>query len=269
MSLAVKSKRLLIAVLIGYSLTVLTLYGLHRRIVFQPTPLRADYEFDFKHPFSELYLKSDELNLKLHALRFPAADTSLGVVLYFHGNADNLQRWGQYTVDLTRHHYQVLAVEYPGYGKTKGEPNESAFYNSAALAYEWAAERFSPEQIIIYGRSLGSGPAAWLAARYPAQQLILETPFPSIPKLFRMRASVALVPFEPEPEFPVAEYIRSVPYPVTIIHGTEDWVIPYRVATELQPALKSGDRFITIEGGGHKNLRQFPEYQAALKDLLQ
>jgi hypothetical protein len=245
------------------------LYGVHKHIIFQPSSLGKDYSFIFEHPFSELYLQDKQSELQLHALHFPADSVSKGIVLYFHGNADNLQRWGRYTVDFTQRHYDVLAVEYPGYGKNPGTPSEQSLYESARLAFEWAQERYSPDKIIIYGRSLGSGPASWLAARHEVRQLILETPFPSIPNLFRMRASVALVPFEPKVKFPVATHIQSVAYPVSIFQGTNDWVVPYRVAVKLKDQLKPKDQFITIEGGSHKNLRTYTEYQKKLTDVLQ
>jgi hypothetical protein len=264
-----RSKKNLIILIGAYCLVIMVLYGFHKQIVFQPSSLEKSYTFKFAHSFSELYLEDENTDQRLHALFFPAEDSARGVVLYFHGNADNLQRWGEYTVDFTRHGYDVLAVEYPGYGKNKGKPSEQALYTSARMAFNWAETRYSPRQIIIYGRSLGTGPASWLAARQHAQQLILETPFPSIPKLFRMRASVALVPFEPEPEFPVAEYLRSVTYPVSIFQGTNDWVVPHRVAEQLKVCLKPEDRFITIRGGSHKNLRTYPEYHEQLADLLQ
>lgn len=259
----------MIALVIVYGLAVLLLYGLQRQIIFQPSPLPASHTFTFEHPFQELYLAQKASAPRLHALFFPANNTSRGIVLYFHGNADNLQRWGQYTVDFTRHGFAVLAVEYPGYGKSEGKPAESAFYQSARRAYDWARERYPKDEIIIYGRSLGSGPASWLAANAEARQLILETPFPSIPQLFRMRGSVALVPFEPKVKFPVGKHLQSVPYPVSILQGTNDWVVPYRVATQLRKQLKPGDQFITIDGGSHKNLRTYPEYQEKLEALLQ
>lgn len=258
----------MIALLLGYILLVLLLYAFHKRIVFRPTSLPEAHEFTFEHDFSELDFWDDQFNIRINALYFPIKERAKGIVLYFHGNADNLQRWGQYTVDFTNHGYEVLAVEYPGYGKSEGIASEEAVYRSAALAFEWAEQRFAAEKIIIYGRSLGSGPAAWLASRHLVQQLILETPFPSIPTLFRMRASAALVPFEPAAEFPVATFLQSVTCPVTIFHGTSDWVVPYRVAATLEQYLKPGDRFITIPNGGHRNLRTFPQYREKLEDLL-
>lgn len=253
----------------GYLLAVSLLYGLQERIIFQPDVLARGYSFQFGQDFKELYLPHEGADTALHAILFPAWDSVvLGLVLYFHGNADNLQRWGQYAVDFTRRGYEVLAIDYPGYGKSGGRAGEQAMYRSAAQAFQWARERFATDRIIIYGRSLGCGPAAWLAARQEVQQLILETPFPSIPQLFRMRAGKVFVPIAPRIKFPVVEYLESVDYPVSIFQGTNDRVVPYQIAARLKTALKPEDRFYTIVGGGHKNLRHFPVYQETLATLL-
>lgn len=244
------------------------LYILHPHIVFQPKQLSGEYTFHLPEPFTELFLTDTISDQLIHALHFSTEDTVKGLVLYFHGNADNLQRWGQYAVDFTSLGYEVLMVEYPGYGKSEGQPSEQGLYRSAELAMQWAQERFPTDQIIIYGRSLGSGPASWLAARQSAQQLILETPFSNMTQLFRMQASMALVPFQPRPRFLVDQYIQQVGYPISIFHGTKDGVIPYRVAVKLKPYLKSSDQFFTIEGGSHKDLRHFSAYQQQLADLL-
>jgi hypothetical protein len=266
--LQARIRKTLITGIVIYISVLGLLYLLHPRIVFQPDKLPPDYTFDFDQKFTELFLPDHQSGSQLHAIHFTVPDTTRGLVLYFHGNADNLQRWGRYMIDFTQHGYEVLAVDYPGYGKSEGKATEENFYRSAELVLDWAKDRFSPEQIIIYGRSLGSGPASWLAARHPARQLILETPFSNITQLLRMQASVALVPFRPQPQFPVDQYIQKVDYPISIFHGTDDGVIPYRVAAQLKPLLKTEDQFITIKGGSHKDLRHFPEYQEQLADLL-
>jgi pimeloyl-ACP methyl ester carboxylesterase len=261
------AKKMIIYLAVGYLSAVSLLYLLHERIVFQPDRLSPDYAFRFDQPFEEFFLDDPSNGLQVNALYFPAPADAKGVILYFHGNADNLQRWGGYAGDFTELGYHVLAVDYPGYGKSPGTPSEENCYRSAALAYQWARKRFPAEKIIIYGRSLGSGIASWLAARQPAQQLILETPFPNIPAVFRYRASALLIPLPLKTSFPVADYLNQVDYPVTIFHGTRDLIIPYKVALALHPTV-GADRFITIAGAGHKNLSDYALYHENLGRLL-
>ena len=251
----------------GYLAIVLLVYLMHERVVFQPDGLLSDYAFQFDRPFEEFFLADTSAQLRVNALYFPALAESKGIVLYFHGNADNLQRWGKHAGDFTRLGYSVLAVDYPGYGKSPGKPSETNCYHSAALAFDWARKRYAADSIVIYGRSLGTGVASWLAARQPAQQLILETPYTSIPDLFRYRAFQLLLPIPLKTNFPVKDYVKAVDYPVTVFHGTNDWTTPYRLALQLREVV-GNDRFITIQGAGHKNLSDYALYHDKLKLLL-
>lgn len=244
------------------------LKALQERIIFQPVRLAGDYVFRFDQPFEEFYLADLTSGLRINALFFPAKwNRGRRLILYFHGNAGNMQRWGQYAADFIRHGFDFLIIDYPGYGKSPGQPSEEGCYQSAALAYAWASARYKAEDIIIYGRSLGSAMASWLASKYPAQQLILETPFPSMPKLITYKAPRFIADQGSHINFPVEQYLQQVYYPKFVFQGTQDWVVPYRAALELKP-LVGEDRFFVIKGGGHKNLNTFPHYHKKLKEVL-
>src|SRR6185295_5988752 len=89
----------------------------------------------------------------------------------------NLQRWGNYAEDMTQLGYEVVMMDYRGYGKSTGSPTEQFLYEDAALLYQWAVAKTGPVRIIIYGRSLGTPIASNLAASVQPEILILETPF--------------------------------------------------------------------------------------------
>ncbi len=250
---------------VGYALLLVGFYFFQERFIFQPKALKSSYRFTFEQEFDEFFLQQEAPALKVNCLFFPSKPASNGLVLYLHGNADNLQRWGRHAIDFLRHQYDFLILDYPGYGKSPGVPSEEKCYQSAELAYAWAIERYASQNIIIYGRSLGTGVAAYLAARHSAQQLILETPFPSIPKLIQFWVPPFL---QVRHRFPVEQYIQQVKYPVTIFQGTWDIIVPHRAAIQLKPHLETAEDFITIEKGRHKNLSQFQEYQEKLEDLL-
>ena len=238
------------------------------KIVFLPVPLDTAHSFRFDHEFEEVNLFSENNGPLINSLFFPVRQNEKGIVLYLHGNADNLQRWGEYTVDFTKNQYSVLAIDYPTFGKSTGDLTEENIYLSAETAYDWLKERYDSANIIIYGRSLGCAPATYLAAQYPANKLILETPFYSMPDVLKMRYPWVFL-FEPQYKFPNNEYLQQVDYESWIFQGTADEVVPFNSAVKLKPLLESPDRFIVIEGGGHKNLREFPEYHEALKRILE
>ena len=254
--------------LIGlYLIAVLAMYSIQRHLMLRPIPLDKDYIFQFDQPFKEYYLPAKD-GSSINALHFLSEGVQRGVVLYFHGNADNLQRWGQYAIDFTQRGYDVLMIDYRSFGKSKGKVSEEAFYQDAKMAYQWLRQRFMPEEIIIYGRSLGAAVAAQLATQVPARMLLLETPFDRMLTAVKHRIPSLFLPFPLSYQFPNDEFIPQVDYPICIFQGTADDIVPYYSAEKLKPLLKPSDEFITIENGRHKNLRTFAVYQTVLERLL-
>jgi fermentation-respiration switch protein FrsA (DUF1100 family) len=158
--------------------------------------------------------------------------------------------------------------DYPGYGKSIGEVSEKMFYEEALQVYKLARAKYQPSQIIIYGKSLGTGVAAQLASIRDCKRLILETPYYSGISLVRpylfMYPLGSLMHFK----MPTNTYLPKVTAPVTIFHGTSDGLIPYRNASRLKELLKPGDEFITIEGGTHNDLGNYPLLHAKLDSVL-
>ena len=124
------------------------------------------------------------------------------------------------------------------------------------------------DSIIIFGKSFGTGIAAYVASEKKCQQLILETPYYSIPALFGSYAPIYPTTRMSIYKIPTYQYIQQVKVPVTIFHGTDDGVIPYSNAARLKAVLKPTDEFITIEKGTHHNLNDFPLFRQKLDSLL-
>ncbi len=131
-----------------------------------------------------------------------------------------------------------------------------------------ARVRFSQDSIIIYGRSLGSGIATELASIRDCKRLILETPYYSFPSLAKTYLWMYPVDRMIKYKFPTNEYLLKVSAPVTIFHGTDDGVIPYKNAVRLKKMLKAGDEFVTIPDGAHNNLSKRNEMTLKLDSLL-
>lgn len=242
---------------------------LQKKALFRPTTLPADFVFSFDAPFDEIFLDTPD-GARLNLLHFPSAwNTRRGVVLYFHGNRDNLQRWGAMHIDFTSRGYDFIAPDYRGYGKSTGEPNERTYYEDARLVYDWLRQTHTAHQVVLYGRSLGSGMACYLAAHVRARAVILETPFDNIGGLMASHLHRPDIPFRPAFFFPNDRHLRQTDLPVLLFHGTADRVVPYSSAARLKASLKPGDEFITIPGGAHHNLREFPIYQEKLSEWLE
>ena len=237
-----------------------------------PVPASTVYNFGGQ-PHTELNIPIDQTTI-LNLVEFraddrPADSMARGVVLYFHGNRDDVASCSRYAPDFTRKGYEVWIWDYPGFGKSRGELSEQKLYDYALVLYKLARSRWPPSKIILYGRSIGTGIAAQLADVRDCRRLILESPYYSIESLANRYLPV--YPWGPmlHYHFPIYSHLPAVTAPVTIFHGTEDRTIPYSNASRLRALLKAGDEFIPIEGAGHNDLRDFPLFREKLDSVLE
>ena len=249
-----------------YLLICLLLYFFQDRLIFFPQKLAVDHTFHFDGDFEEKFFQVDNKTM-VHALYFFSKNPK-GVILYFHGNAGALDDWGEVADDFVKLDYDVLISDFRGFGKSTGIMSEANFNQDAQMLYDFLLEKYDPAQIVIYGRSLGTGVAVDLAAGNKAQQLILETPFANFADLAQSRFKVFPVKALLKFSFANKDKIGKVDYPIHIFHGTNDEVIPYNHAKELQSVLKPASTFTTIEFGSHNNISTFQEYWTKIKAIL-
>ena len=171
-------------------------------------------------------------------------------IIRCHGNAEDAKGTLWALAELTEAGYTVASVDYPGYGLSDGSPDEEGCYRNVHRLYDWLIEKlgFRPEEIIVNGFSIGTGPATELAATRPCGGLILEAPFLSAP---RVVTRVRILPIDP---FPNLKRIRDVKCRVLIIHGKADSVVPYSQGLELFNLANEPKRFVSVEKGEHNSL---------------
>lgn len=261
-------RKWLLIVAIIYIAGGIALYFLQDRILFHPVQLKKDHNYDFADPHQDITIPiNNEDNLNL--VRFFSRDSiSRGVVLYFHGNKKNISWYAKYPPYFTRHGYEVIMIDYPGFGKSTGSFTEQTLYDWSEHVYTLARGRYSPDSIIIYGKSMGTGIAARLASVQACRRLILETPYYDFPSVIKDYLPIYPVDWMLHYEIPTHFYLSNVTAPVTIFQGTRDRVIRYKNAKRLQPVLKPTDEFITIKGGRHNDLYEFKEVVTKLDSLL-
>ena len=251
-----------------YLLLLLSVYGLQRFIIFKPISLNKKFEFSFDNPYEEVFLPTKD-SILINGIYFKTTTKKKGVVLYFHGNADNLKRWGQYHTDFTSRGFDIFMIDYRSFGKSGGKISEKAYYQDALVAYNFVREKEAAENIIIYGRSLGCAMASELATHVPARILILETPFDNIKNTIKARIPILILPFDLKYSFPNDEFIQKVDLPIIIFEAAKDQLILNKSTEALKPYLKAMDEFIKIDSAGHKNLSSFVQYQNELTRILQ
>ena len=128
-----------------YFLVGAFLFFFQEKILFVPSVLPQDYKYEFAHNFEELFLNTDEKAV-VNALHFKVENPK-GVVLYFHGNAGDLSRWGKTTEYFADKDYDVLVMDYRTFGKSTGALSEPALYSDAQFCYDYLKDRYSEAKI--------------------------------------------------------------------------------------------------------------------------
>lgn len=251
-----------------YCLLGIGLYYGQERLLFRPVVVAPEELYAFQEPFTEFNLRLDA-ETNFNVIRFHTKDTAKGVVLYFHGNRENVKRYAPFAKHFTRNGYEVWMADYPGYGKSTGKMSEALLYEEALQVYKRARAEYPPNKIILYGKSIGTGIAAQLASVRDCRELLLETPYFSMVSLVRRVLWMYPLDLLMQYRFPTNEYLKKVTAPVTILHGTDDGLIAYDHALQLKKVLKPGDVFVELEKGKHNNLHTFPLFQQTIDRVLQ
>jgi fermentation-respiration switch protein FrsA (DUF1100 family) len=260
-------KKLLYIFLGLYVMINTTLYFLQEKMLFLPTVLAQDYQYHFTHPFEELFFKTEEQAI-INALHFKAENPK-GVILYFHGNAGDLSRWGTIAEYFVEKNYDVLIMDYRTYGKSIGKLSEDALYNDALYCYDFLKKHYAESEITIYGRSIGTGIATYTASKNHPKQLILETPYYSMIDVAQKRFPIFPVKQLLRYKLPTFDFLKNVICPITLIHGSDDNIIPIESAEKLyRSASNENLSFTIIEGGSHNNLMDFEAYHLVIDEVL-
>lgn len=251
----------------AFFVTILVIGFFQDCFIFQPERLSSDFSYTFPYDFTEHFITTAD-GERINALLFYPPDSTRGLIIYFHGNAGNLARWGEISGALTKYGYCVLVADYRGYGKSTGRPTEKGLYADADAVIQWAQQNVNVSLRVIYGRSLGAAVAAYAARKTNTELLILETPFDELKGAVKpyLRSFLKIVPIKYT--FPTARYLTNVSCPILIGHGTDDEVVAPESALRLKTLLKPTDTFVLVSGGRHNNLKDFPEWNTAVESAL-
>ncbi len=253
-----------------YAIIVFSLYIFQDKIIFHETILADNFKFEFPYPFKEFWI-DDEHNNRINALYFYTDSIQKkGLIVYYHGNARDLNRAGKFAPDFTKNGYDVLMIDYRGYGKSRGEFSEKGLISDSEAAYNYAKKLFPENKIVVYGKSLGSGIATQIASVNNPKLLLLETPYFNFPDVAYHFFS--FIPFKilSKYQFATDQFITKVKCPIHLFHGTNDGLVYYESSIKLAKLLgkKSSEILTSIKGGEHRNLSKFPEYHIAMDSCL-
>jgi fermentation-respiration switch protein FrsA (DUF1100 family) len=241
-----------------------------KAMVFAPSRTMWAHPGTVGLPYEKLSLTASD-GVVLRAWWIPGASPEAPVMLCLHGNGGNLSN----RTDKIRIFHDAgaaqLWLEWRGYGESGGSSDEPGLYRDALAAWAWlnAVKAVPAARLVLYGESLGNGPAIELATRVPAAGLIVDSGFTSIPDMGRVvlpwfPAGLAKIRFDNLSRLP------RVTIPTLFLHSPDDDIIPYEMARRNFAASGAAKKsFIELKGSHNDGfLEAGPSYGAAIKNFL-
>lgn len=265
-----------------YTATFMLLRLLQNRLIFKPKSVVLVTPASCNLPYQEVWLSVPKSNnQKICGWWIPQTQPTAKVVLYLHGNSGNMAAQEK-SCNLDRvaklYHlgFSVFTIDYRGYGNSEGPfPTEARVYEDALTAWNYLTQEknFAPEEIFIYGHSLGGAIAVNLCLQQPkAAGLIAEGCFTSIKDIARRKRRIQIFPLNLliTQKFDFINKVKSLQMPVLFIHGMNDRVVPATMSQTLFEAAPKPKKLLLIPNAGHDDLTQVESdrYIAALQGFF-
>jgi fermentation-respiration switch protein FrsA (DUF1100 family) len=255
--------------LLGLLLLNGLMYLLQPRMLFFPSRVLDATPADWGLDYEDLTIRTDD-GVALNGWFIPR-EGARRVVLFLHGNAGNISHRRDSVQIFHALGLHVLIIDYRGYGRSGGAPDEAGLYRDAAAAWGYLTRDrgFDAAQVLIFGRSLGGAVAAHLAAEVKAGGVILESSFSSARdvahRVFPLLSRLVVLRYR----FDAAGDIARARSPVMVLHSPDDEIMPFELGRRLYEAAPEPRRFVTLRGdhnGGFIVSR--PAYDEALADFV-
>ena len=237
-----------VILLVAYGVWGVVLYIMQPKFLYSPVRDVSYTPGELELDFEDVVFKSDD-GLQLSGWHVPAQNSEF-TVLFCHGNGGNMM----HRLDSINIFHDLglncFIFDYRGYGDSQGKPSEEGTYLDAGAAYKWLIEgkKTPPDNIIIFGRSLGGSIAAQLASRVKAGALIIESTFTSYADIGRKFYPYMPVRWFARFSYRTIDFIKNVHCPLMLIYSRNDEVVPFEFGTELYEAANEPKEFIEIFG---------------------
>lgn len=251
--------------LVVYILALSGLYWFQEYLLFKPVVIEAS------QPLAGLTTQGagvseftvDVPGAKLSGLQLKLPNPK-GVVFFLHGNRGNLDEWFVNTAIYRESNFDLVMIDYRGFGKSTGKiENEAQLHADALAAWQQVAPQYAGKKLVVYGRSLGSGLAAELTqtllkAGQPVDETVLVSPYSSMSTLVGQ-----IYPFVPVKllRYPLRTDVLFTKWssPVMLIHGDQDTFIPPSHSKALK-VLDPNAQLLIVQGAGHADIHKFAAY---------
>lgn len=261
-----KQIKFIISLLLTCYLTLCLLFywGQTRLIFFPPQPIEMTPK-DFNIDYQNVYLETSQG--KIHGWWIHNDQPQNLTVLYLHGNSSNVSDCVHRIARLYQLGFSILIIDYRGYGYSSPIfPNETRVYEDAEVALNYLTQtlQINSEDIILYGHSLGGAIAIELASKYPhLKGVIVESTFTSMQAMIKQTLPMNILPLNLllTEKFDSLSKIKTQKLPILIIHGTNDQVIPVKMAEQLYQASTTSKQIKLIDQANHNNVSSKNEKQ--------
>ncbi|WP_083500060.1 alpha/beta hydrolase [Legionella waltersii] len=244
-------KQIVLLLLFVISLVVISIYIFQRHLIYFPDPHKPKLIQFHAEDMSLVQLHTKD-KLELTAW-YKAANKGKPTVLYLHGNAGHIGYRMPVVRPFLERGYGVLLLEYRGYGANPGKPSEKGLYLDAEAGFEFLSQHgVASHQLVIYGESLGTGVATYLASKYPVCALVLQTPFTSLVSLTQYHYPFLFI--KPWDRFESLERIKQINAPLLVLHGKRDSIVPYEEGLAIFNAAHEPKKMLTFEDKNHNDL---------------
>lgn len=269
-----------LALVVGYGAIVGLAFAFQDQLLFQPSSRLLATPSDAGMEYETVDLTTED-GETLHGWWIPAADVSretrtsevpTRTLLFFHGNAGNISGRLESVQQFHQLGLNVLIVDYRGYGQSTGSPSEEGLYKDADTCWEHLTDErgIAPDDIGIFGRSMGGGVATWLAARHTPGAVILESVFTNVPDIGAHHYPFLPVRALATNQFDNESRVAEIDVPILVIHSREDRVVPFKLGRRVYEVATEPKQFLEIQGGHNDGFMvSSPTYLKTIGDFLE
>jgi len=250
-------------VLIAISMII---YFIQDSIIFHTEKLPANFSFSFANDFEEINLTTQDGNT-LNGVLFKV-ENSKGIVLFYHNHSGNIDHWSRSAIFINSYNFDVLIMDYRGFGKSTGSFNEKLMLRDSLLWYDFTRKLYEEDKITVYGRGIGSTFATYVASKNNPIKLVLESGVYSLYYTAKIQYPYLPTKLILKYKFETFNYIGQVNCKIYLLHGKKDRLVHYSNSEKLHQLKIDNCDLILIPEGNHHNLIGNELYLKSIKEVL-
>lgn len=234
-------------------------YYMQEHLMFHFAPVSDDFKYRFRNTHSDVWIEAGDA--RLHGVLFATQAPRRGVLVYFKGNAGNVGGSEAVAEQFLRLGFDVLSMDYRGFGKSRGPLSEGNLLSDAERWFDWAQDAYPGEDVRVLGYSMGTTFASHVSAVRDVENAILLAPMRSVVDVGERRYPYLPVRYLSEYPLDSEAKLARADGRIVIYHGTHDRIVAYESGKALSAVLGDDDSFVTVEGGNHYDLLRRPFVQ--------